>query len=104
GEPRAHGARRGSACARGGAHVSVIEVVEPATGQVMETVPEAGIEETDTAVARAREAFPEWRAVSPADRAMLLRRLADTIESHLEQLAVLEARNAGKPIGDARGE
>jgi betaine-aldehyde dehydrogenase len=82
----------------------VIEVVEPATAQVMETVPEAGLEETDKAVAAAKAAFPAWRAVSPPDRAALMRRLADTVESSLEELAVLEARNAGKPIGDARGE
>jgi betaine-aldehyde dehydrogenase len=84
--------------------VSAIEVVEPATEQVMARLPAAGVEETDAAVARARDAFPTWRAVSAADRAALLRRLADALESSLEDLAVLEARNAGKPIGDARAE
>jgi betaine-aldehyde dehydrogenase len=82
----------------------VIEVVEPATEQVMARVPAAGEEETDAAVAAALAAFPAWRAVSAADRAALLRRLADALESSLEDLAVLEARNAGKPISDARGE
>jgi acyl-CoA reductase-like NAD-dependent aldehyde dehydrogenase len=81
-----------------------IEVVEPATEQVMATVPAAGREETDAAVARAKAAFPSWRAVSPGDRATLLRRLADALEEQLEELAVIEARNAGKPISDARGE
>jgi acyl-CoA reductase-like NAD-dependent aldehyde dehydrogenase len=84
--------------------MSVIEVVEPATEQVMASVPEAGVEETDAAVAAAKAAFPAWRAVTPGDRANLLRRLADTIEEHHEELSLLEARNAGKPIGDARGE
>jgi betaine-aldehyde dehydrogenase len=82
----------------------VIEVVEPATEQVMARVPAAGEEETDAAVARALAAYPAWRAVSAADRAALLRRLADALDSELEDLAVLEARNAGKPISDARGE
>jgi betaine-aldehyde dehydrogenase len=82
----------------------VIEVVEPATEQVMARVPSAGVEETDAAVERARRAFPAWRAVSAADRAALLRRLADAVERHLDELATLEARNAGKPIADARGE
>ncbi len=82
----------------------MIEVVEPATAQVMAEIPRAGVEETDAAVAAARGAFPAWRAVAPADRATLMRRLADAIESELEDLAKLEARNAGKPIGDARGE
>jgi acyl-CoA reductase-like NAD-dependent aldehyde dehydrogenase len=79
-------------------------VIEPATEQVLAEVPRAGEEEVDAAVARAKAAFPAWRAVTPGDRAVLLRRLADAIESHLPDLSVLEARNAGKPIGDARGE
>jgi betaine-aldehyde dehydrogenase len=84
--------------------VSVIEVIEPATEQVMAELPRAGVAEVDAAVARAKAAFPAWRAVAPADRAALLRGLADALEGRLEGLAVLEARNAGKPIGDARGE
>ncbi len=82
----------------------MIEVVEPATAQVMAEVPRAGVEETDAAVAAAKAAFPAWRAVTPADRATLMRRLADAIEAESGELATLEARNAGKPIGDARGE
>jgi len=84
--------------------MSAIEVIEPATEQVMAEVPRAGAEEVDAAVARAKAAFPAWRAVKPADRAKLMRELADAIEARQEELATLEARNAGKPIGDARGE
>jgi acyl-CoA reductase-like NAD-dependent aldehyde dehydrogenase len=84
--------------------VTTLEVIEPATERVMAEVPRAGVEETDAAVAAAKGAFPAWRAVSPADRAELLRRLADAIEAELEELSRLEARNAGKPITDARGE
>ena len=83
---------------------STLEVLEPATEQVLAEIPRAGVEETDAAVARAKAAFPAWRAVSPRDRSRLLHRLADAVEEHAEELAVLEARNAGKPIGDARGE
>jgi betaine-aldehyde dehydrogenase len=82
----------------------MIDVVEPATAQVMASVPRAGVEETDAAIAAAKAAFPGWRDVAPADRATLMRRLADALEGELEDLATLEARNAGKPIGDARGE
>ena len=82
----------------------MIEVVEPATEQVMAEVPRAGAEEVDAAVARAKAAFPAWRAVAPGDRAALLHRLADALEERAEDLATLEARNAGKPIADARGE
>jgi acyl-CoA reductase-like NAD-dependent aldehyde dehydrogenase len=82
----------------------VIEVLEPATEETLAELPEAGVEETDAAVAGAKAAFPAWRAVSPGDRAKLLHRLADALEDRREDLATLEARNAGKPIGDARGE
>src|SRR5687768_15171680 len=81
-----------------------LAVIEPATEQVLAEVPRAGVEEVDAAVARARAAFPAWRDVAPADRARLLHRLADALSEAQEELAVLEARNAGKPIGDARGE
>jgi betaine-aldehyde dehydrogenase len=84
--------------------VSAIEVIEPATERVLAEVPRAGAEEVDAAVARAKAAFPAWRAVAPADRATLLRGLAEAISARHEDLARLEARNAGKPIGDARGE
>ncbi|MDX6636606.1 MAG: hypothetical protein QOJ01_117 [Solirubrobacterales bacterium] len=82
----------------------MISVIEPATEEVMAEVPRAGAEEVDAAVARAKAAFPGWRDVAPGDRAALLHRLADALESEAESLATLEARNAGKPIGDARGE
>jgi betaine-aldehyde dehydrogenase len=82
----------------------VIEVIEPATEQVMAEVPRGGAEEVDAAVAAAREAFPAWRAIEPGDRAAIMRRLADAIEGEADEIATVEARNAGKPIGDARGE
>jgi betaine-aldehyde dehydrogenase len=82
----------------------MIQVIEPATEAVLEELPRAGIEEVDAAVDRARQAFPGWRAMAPADRASLLHALADALAAHREELAVLEARNAGKPIADARGE
>src|SRR5919109_220733 len=82
----------------------MLKGVEPATAEVMAEVPRAGVEETDAAVARAKAAFPAWRDVSPGDRAALLRRLGDALEERQEELATLEARNAGKPIADSRGE
>jgi betaine-aldehyde dehydrogenase len=81
-----------------------LTVLEPATEQVLAELPRAGADEADAAVARARAAYPAWRAVSPPDRARLLHRLSDALAEHREELAVMEARNAGKPIGDARGE
>jgi betaine-aldehyde dehydrogenase len=81
-----------------------LHVIEPATEAVLEEVARAGVAEVDAAVARAKAAFPSWRALPPGERAVALRALADALDSHREELAVLEARNAGKPIGDARGE
>ena len=67
-------------------------------------VARAGPAEVDEAVARARQALPAWRSLAPGSRAALLYRLADVLAAHLEELAGLEARNAGKAIGDARAE
>jgi acyl-CoA reductase-like NAD-dependent aldehyde dehydrogenase len=82
----------------------MITVLNPATEEPIAELPEPGVEETDAAVARAKEAFPAWRAVAPADRARLLRRLAALVEEHGEELARIESENVGKPIAGARGE
>jgi betaine-aldehyde dehydrogenase len=79
-------------------------VLNPATEETLADIPPASVEETDAAVARAKAAFPAWRAVAPADRARLLRRLATLVEEHHEELSRIESRNVGKPIGSARGE
>jgi len=81
-----------------------LTVFNPATEQPLAELEQAGVEETDAAVARARAAFPAWRAVAPADRARLLRRLAALVEEHAEELARIESENVGKPISGARGE
>jgi betaine-aldehyde dehydrogenase len=78
--------------------------MNPATEEPIAEVEAAGIDETDEAVARAREAFPAWRGVAPTDRARLLRRLATLVEDNHEELSRIESRNAGKPISGARGE
>ncbi|MEA2200335.1 MAG: hypothetical protein QOI89_931 [Solirubrobacteraceae bacterium] len=83
---------------------ATLSVIEPATEAVLAEIPRAGPEEVDEAVARAKAALPAWRALAPAERAAALRSLAETLAEHHEELAVLEARNAGKAIGDARGE
>jgi len=81
-----------------------LRVLEPATEAVLAEIPRAGVEEADAAVARAKAAYPAWRAIAPPDRAKLLDGLALALAAKQQELAVLEARNAGKPIGDARGE
>jgi betaine-aldehyde dehydrogenase len=84
--------------------VTTLEVIEPATERVLETVARGGVEEIDAAVAAAKSALPAWRDLSPSGRAHALMRLSAALEARLEELALLEARNAGKPIADARGE
>ena len=84
--------------------MSSVRVLDPATEQVIAELPGAGVEELDAAVARARAAFPAWSAVAPSDRARMMRAIAGAIERQAEQLARAESANAGKPIGDARGE
>src|SRR2546430_8988713 len=79
-------------------------VLNPATEEPLAELESASVGETDAAVARAKAAFPAWRAVSPQDRARLLRRLATLVEEHGEELARIESENVGKPIAGARGE
>jgi acyl-CoA reductase-like NAD-dependent aldehyde dehydrogenase len=80
------------------------DVLNPATEQVLTTVPLADAAETDAAVARARRAFETWRRVAPADRGRLLRRFAEQVDAHVEELAQLEVANSGHTIGNARWE
>ena len=80
------------------------DVINPATEQIIATVPAASAEETDEAIQRAHAAWPAWREVAPGDRANLLRRFSDVVREHAEELAQLEVANAGHTIGNARWE
>jgi acyl-CoA reductase-like NAD-dependent aldehyde dehydrogenase len=82
----------------------VLSVINPATEAAIADVPMEGVAGIDAAVARATAAGPAWRAVGPSDRARLLRRFADQVEGHAEELAQLETANVGKPIADSRDE
>ena len=79
-------------------------VTNPATEETIAELDPAGVEETDAAVAHAKRAFKEWRAVAPTDRARLLRRLATLVEEHADELARIESQNVGKPSAGARAE
>ena len=81
-----------------------LEVLNPATEEVVATVPGASAADVDAAVVRATAAQARWAALPPADRARLLRRFAVTVDEHLEELARLEVREAGHTIGNARWE
>ncbi|MGW5429057.1 aldehyde dehydrogenase family protein [Streptomyces sp. NPDC004059] len=79
-------------------------VLNPATEEVVATVPAASGQDVAAAVARATRAQTGWAALAPADRARLLRRFADTVDAHLEELARLEVREAGHTVAGARWE
>src|SRR5918998_430042 len=79
-------------------------VINPATEETLAELPQARPEEVDAAIAAAARAWPAWRDLAPAERARLLRRVAALVEDNSEELALLETRNVGKPIGDARAE
>ncbi|WP_180685269.1 aldehyde dehydrogenase family protein [Streptomyces gossypiisoli] len=81
-----------------------LQVLNPATEEVVATVPGATVEEVDAAVVRATRVQAGWAALAPADRARLLRRFAVTVDEHLEELAQSEVREAGHVIGNARWE
>jgi aminobutyraldehyde dehydrogenase len=72
-------------------------VLDPATGKVIVAVAEASNEQITAAVAAAAKAFPSWSATVPKDRATLLLKLADRIESEATEYAQLESQNCGKP-------
>lgn len=78
----------------------------PATGEVLAYVAQAGVEDAQAAVDAARRSYEggAWRRATPAERARVLLRLAELIRAHADELARLESRNVGKPIGESRGE
>jgi acyl-CoA reductase-like NAD-dependent aldehyde dehydrogenase len=81
-----------------------VDVINPATEDVVTTVALTSGEETDAAIVRAHAAYEHWRAVAPADRARLLRRFAEAVDADIENLAQLEVINSGHVIGNARSE
>jgi betaine-aldehyde dehydrogenase len=77
-------------------------VLNPATGQTIAHAPVSSAADVDRAVQAASAAFEQWSTTTPGERALALLRLADAIESHADELAELEADNAGKPIAAVR--
>ncbi len=82
----------------------MFSVINPATDEVVTTVPSTSLEQTDEAIARSHEALKTWREVTPGDRANLLRRFSDIVRAHEDELALLEVVNSGHTIGNARWE
>jgi aminobutyraldehyde dehydrogenase len=81
-----------------------MEVIAPATGEVIAEVPRCSAEDVDRAVDAAKKVLPEWLEKTPKERSELLHRLADVIDEHAEELAQLESLNVGKPLMASRDE
>ncbi|MGJ7485997.1 NAD-dependent succinate-semialdehyde dehydrogenase [Variovorax sp. LT2P21] len=81
-----------------------VDVTDPATGQAIATVPHMGRAETGRAIAGAAAALPAWRARTARDRAQVLRRWADLMLAHQDDLGRLMTLEQGKPLAEARGE
>ena len=86
-----------------GAQRRTIEVFDPHDGSVLAEVAEAGTADVDRAVTAAGRAFDGWRLTPAAERGRLLLRLADAIEAHADELALLETRDTGHPLRDTTG-
>jgi len=81
-----------------------MEVLNPATGEVIAEVPKSGAEDVERAVRAAKKAWAEWQSKTPKDRMELLLALADLVDEHAEELARLESLNVGKPWWVAKDE
>jgi 1-pyrroline dehydrogenase len=81
-----------------------MEVLNPATEEVIAEVPRCGAEDVDRAVAAAKAVLPEWLETTPAERAEILLELADLLDEHAEEIAAIESRNVGKPLSYAKDE
>lgn len=74
-----------------------LNIVDPATGNIVATAPVSTASDVDRAIAAASQALPGWAATTPAERQRYLLQIADAIETHVETLLEAEVRNTGKP-------
>jgi succinate-semialdehyde dehydrogenase/glutarate-semialdehyde dehydrogenase len=83
---------------------ATLEVNNPATGEVLGTVPMMGANETRRAIEAAKDAFVDWGRKPAKERSILLRRWHDLIMANVEDLGALMTAEQGKPVGEAKGE
>ena len=81
-----------------------MDVINPATGEVVATVAKGGKEDTQAAIDAAQAAFPSWSRLTAKERSAYLRKTADILRSRTEEIAQLITREMGKPLAEARGE
>jgi 1-pyrroline dehydrogenase len=84
--------------------MATMDVINPATAETIDSVPNMTADEVDAVVARAKQALPEWLDATPKERSELLHKLAQILEDNAEELAQIESRNVGKPLMVSRDE
>jgi succinate-semialdehyde dehydrogenase / glutarate-semialdehyde dehydrogenase len=82
----------------------VFDVVNPATGELLARVPRMGVAETRRAIEAAADAYPSWRSLLAKERAQILRRWADSMLEHIDDLALLLTAEQGKPLVESKAE
>ncbi|MFX1738876.1 NADP-dependent succinate-semialdehyde dehydrogenase [Paraburkholderia sp. A1RI_3L] len=83
---------------------STFDVVNPATGERIASVPRMGAPETRRAIAAANAAWPAWRAKTAKERSQVLRKWYDLMVQHADDLALILTIEQGKPLAEAKGE
>jgi succinate-semialdehyde dehydrogenase/glutarate-semialdehyde dehydrogenase len=83
---------------------ATIEVQDPASGDVIGTVPRMGVAETRRAIEAAARAFESWRRTTAKQRAAIMRKWFDLMIANQEDLAIIMTREQGKPLAESRGE
>ncbi len=83
---------------------ATLEIHDPATGELVDTVPQAGVEETRQAIEAADAAFRAWADLLPNKRTHLLLTGARLVREHLDEVALLLTREQGKPLRDSKIE
>ncbi len=82
----------------------VMEVTNPATGEVLGAAPKMGADEARRAIEAADRAWPSWRALPPKERSVILRRWHDLMLEHVDDLGLIMTLEQGKPLAEAKGE
>jgi succinate-semialdehyde dehydrogenase/glutarate-semialdehyde dehydrogenase len=80
------------------------DVDDPASGEVLARVPRMGVDETRRAIEAAADAYPKWRSLLARERAQILRRWADSLLGHIDDLALLLTAEQGKPLAESKAE
>src|SRR5258707_13534307 len=92
----------GSGC--DGAGGATVKVNNPATGEILGTVPMMGVEETRRAIAGAKNAWGDWRRRTAKERSVILRKWHDLMLANVDDLGTLMTAEQGKPLAESKGE